>query len=229
MYPNDFYKPGVNECASYNGEFDAVTTGALRPDGFEMSGAATATMNIDGTVNNVSINLTRVVAKVAVQIDIDPTFTERHHGGVMRVSSIFLTSEVLVVPWLFDNYNGRTINHEAYHTHLQYPALIDGKYCALFYLFEQAPAALGENNKVTMTIQTRYSQDGNFQNGGNIISHQYKVDLEGSGDGEIKRNGYYRITGTITDFDALHTRSAVEVSEWEVPVTNDVGNLTRGR
>ncbi len=78
-----------------------------------------------------------------------------------------------------------------------------------------------------LRIKTYYSQDSNFNDGASDhIEHDFIVELEGSGGGEIRRNGYYRVQGTITDFDALHTRSAVAASDWEVPATLDLGNIT---
>ncbi len=54
------------------------------------------------------------------------------------------------------------------------------------------------------------------------------IKLDGSGDGEIRRNGYYRLSATITDIDALHLRPSVVVADWESPATEDYGSITVG-
>ena len=219
------------DVSSYNSiTFSNVSEGCNRIDGFAFTGKATAIMKTDGTVNNVSIVLKRLVAKIAIAIEIDPTFTERHHGGTIRITSYNIITRTYYSSWFFNNYTYPvpTPNNNPLSVS-QSAKEIDGQYCGLFYLYEQGMPAYGPEDSAKLTITAIYDQDGNFDTIGDKITCRYSVELTGSGNGEIRRNGYYRISGTITDLDALHTRSGMEVSEWEVPSTQDIGDITISR
>ena len=220
-----------SDADSYNSSyFSNVSEGCRRTHGFAFTGKATATMKTDGTVNNVSIVLKRLVAKIAIEIEIDPTFTERHHGGTLRITSYNIISRAWFSSWYFNNYTYPTLNPNSNPLSVsQNPQEIDGRYCGLFYLYEQGAPSYGPEDNAKLTITANYDQDGNFDTIGDKITCRYQVELTGSGNGEIRRNGYYRISGTITDLDALHTRSGMEVSEWEVPSTQDMGDITISR
>ncbi len=226
MEEEDFYTTIENACYDYNDtDFNVVTAEAVREHGFSMSGMATATMKTDGSVNDVSITLKRLVAKIAVRIDIDPTFTERYHGGSVEVTRMYMRNCANAAPLMLRNYDSR-FGSGTFST-MHYPEEVDGAWCGLFYIYGQgAPAYLPED-KPELEIIMRFSQDGvNLSGDGNDISVTYRVALEGSGGGTIHRNGYYRVSGTITDFDALHIRSVIEVSDWEAPTTEEIGNIT---
>ncbi len=216
-----FYARTESDISSYNGTFAEVSTKARRQHGFAMSGTATATMKTDGTVTEVSVTLKRVVAKIAVKIAVDPTFPQRHYGGTIAVKTINVVSVSASVPLLFNDYYyspGYSLNHT------QTPQVIDGEFCSLFYVFEQGPPAFGPDQKARIDITAELDQDGNPSTN-DRMPYRYSFTLEGSGDGEIKRNGYYRVTGTITDLDVLPTISSFDVSEWEVPSTSDAGDI----
>ncbi len=216
----------AGQLSRYNSFFGFVSTGTLREYGFAMSGKATATINSDGTVTNVSITLKRVVAKIAVKISIDPTFNERHHGSSITIQDIYITSKASRSKLFFNDYSYRHSNANEFFIHRHANGDIDGDSYAIFYLYEQGPPTYGPDEKVVLTICTKYNQSGYIYGTGDAILNEFNIELDGSGGGEIKRNGYYRIEGTITDFDALHTRSAITASEWEVPTTIDIGNIT---
>ncbi len=230
MTENDFHSVTDRDIYAYNGNngaFEDISSRAMRPYGFAMSGKTTMTLIGDGRMNHVPITLKRLVAKIAVRIDIDPSYKQNYPGEII-VSGIDMTNKAIFTPWLFNGYRTRHTNPDASQTFQQKPVLIDGKYCAIFYTFEQGPPSFGPEDKAVLSIQTQYSPSGSFGSGNTVYRNYFHIPLEGSGDGEIRRNGYYRVKGTVADLYTFRTQSAVEVSEWEMPVTADLGNLTSG-
>ncbi len=228
IIPDDVTTLSTESLYDYTVYYGIAATRAARDDGFAMTGRMTATIHTDGTVTPVSIVLKRTVAKIFVQIDIDPTFSQRHRGGIVWVQGITVESKAIGSALFFNDYAFRHADHSATYTYSQMSSssmyIPGARYSALFYVYEQGPPTYGPDEKVRLKIKTQYSQDPNWVS--DRIEHDFIVELEGSGGGEIRRNGYYHIHGMITDFDALHTRSAVMASDWEVPATADLGNIT---
>ncbi len=118
--------------ASYNGTFAEVSTKALRPGGFVMSGMKTQTVGAVNSTTNVGISLKRTVAKVALQTTVDASFAQKY-GGTITVNSVKLSkaaSQSLVVAGAAPSAGAMTF------THTQTPANASGKYDSLFYIYE---------------------------------------------------------------------------------------------
>lgn len=204
----------------YNGTFEKISAGGAREDGFIMSGAEAVQIPADGSPVEVSVLLRRTVAKVAIKIDVDPTLQGRYYGGtlVVRTAMIYNTPMATTVLDLGDNTQPATGNIS------QNSVLVGNSYCNLFYLYD-SPAQDNPDKRPTLRLDAVFDQDGDSQTAGDQIYYNYEIPLTGSGDGEIKRNGYYRISARITDLDVVDAKTFYEVAEWDTPATQDLGNI----
>ena len=204
-----------NSAAAYNGTFAEVSAAAKRSGGFVMSGFATKTVGAVNTTTSVGITLKRTVAKVAVQMTVDPSFANKY-SGTLTVNSVKLSkaaSQSLVVA-------GTPTPGTMTFSHTQTPAMASGKMNSLFYLFENE--ALAEGSRVLLEIEATYDMDGEVSTTDDRSEVTYSVELTGKAAGEILRNGYYRIAANITGLVGQDCAVTVTVADWETPVTQNV-------
>lgn len=205
-----------NAAASYNGTFAEVSSKALRPGGFVMSGMKTQTVGAVNSTTNVGITLKRTVAKVALQTSVDASFAQKY-GGTLTINSVKLSkaaSQSLVVAGTAPS-TGAMI-----FTHTQTPATASGKYNSLFYIYENG--ALTAGNRVLLEIVATYDMDGNASTTNDRSEVTYSIELAGKAAGEILRNGYYRIAANITGLVGQECAVSVTVADWETPITQTV-------
>lgn len=205
-----------SSAAQYNGTFSEVSTKAKRAGGFAMSGTTTKTVGAVNTSTSVAITLRRTVAKVALQVSIDPAFSDKY-SGTLTVNSVKLSraaSQTLLMAGAAASSGAMT------YTHTQTPASASGKYNALFYLFENGTLAAG--SRVLLEIVATYDLDGNAATTDDRSEVTYAVELSGKAAGEIVRNGYYRVGVNITGLVGQECQVAITVAEWESPVTQNV-------
>lgn len=171
----------------YNGSYASVTTTALRPNGFVMTG------NVDGMAlnpsgaTNVTVNLRRIVAKVAVEIN----FTAVLNLGSITINNTIL-SQTAPNSYLFPQAAGYTGGSAVTFSQApQVDAINSKKFRAFFYIYENN-AQSGTSNYPTINI----SGSGMLL----IIStpFAYNVRLTGDGNGKFSRNTGYYITVNIT-------------------------------
>lgn len=204
-----------NSAAAYNGTFAEVSAAAKRSGGFVMSGFATKTVGAVNTTTSVGITLKRTVAKVAVQMTVDPSFANKY-SGTLTVNSVKLSkaaSQSLVVA-------GTPTPGTMTFSHTQTPAMASGKMNSLFYLFENE--ALAEGSRVLLEIEATYDMDGEVSTTDDRSEVTYSVELTGKAAGEILRNGYYRIAANITGLVGQDCAVSVTVADWETPITQNV-------
>ncbi len=202
--------------ASYNGTFAEVSSKALRPGGFVMSGMKTQTVGAVNSTTNVGISLKRIVAKVALQTTVDASFAQKY-GGMLTINSVKLSkaaSQSLVIAGAAPSTGAMTF------THNQTPAAASGKYNSLFYIYENG--ALTADNRVLLEIVATYDMDGNAATTDDRSEVTYSIELAGKAAGEILRNGYYRISTNITGLVGQECAVSVSVADWETPVTQTV-------
>ncbi len=202
--------------ASYNGTFAEVSTKALRPGGFVMSGMKTQTVGAVNSTTNVGISLKRTVAKVALQTTVDASFAQKY-GGTITVNSVKLSkaaSQSLVVAGAAHSAGAMIF------THTQTPANASGKYDSLFYIYENG--ALTAGNRVLLEIYATYDLDGNDATADDRSEVIYPIELTGKEAGRISRNGYYHISANITGLVGQECAVSVSVADWETPVTQTV-------
>lgn len=205
-----------NAAASYNGTFAEVSSKALRPGGFVMSGMKTHTVGAVNSTTNVGISLKRTVAKVALQTTVDASFAEKYSGS-LTINSVKLSKaalQSLVVAGTAPSTGAMTF------THNQTPAAASGKYNSLFYIYENG--ALTADNRVLLEIVATYDMDGNSSTADDRSEVTYSVELAGKAAGEILRNGYYRIAANITGLVGQECAVSVSVADWETPITQTV-------
>lgn len=202
--------------ADYNGSFAEVSSKALRPGGFVMSGMKMLTVGAVNTTTSVGITLKRTVAKVALQTTIDPEFSQKY-GGTLTIRSVKLSkaaSQSLVMAGSAPSPGAMTF------THSQTPAAASGKFNSLFYLYENGPQTAG--SRALLEIGATYDLDGNAATTDDRSEVTYTVELAGKAAGEILRNGYYRISANITGLVGQECAVSVSVADWETPVTQTV-------
>ena len=205
-----------NTAAAYNGSFTEVSSKALRPGGFVMSGMKTQTVGAVNSTTNVGITLKRTVAKVALQTTVDASFAQKY-GGTLMINSVKLSksaSQSLVVAGATPSTGAMTF------THTQTPAAASGKYNSLFYIYENGALAAG--SRVLLEINATYDTDGSAATTDDRSEVTYTVELAGKAAGEILRNGYYRIAANISGLVGQECAVSVTVADWETPVTQTV-------
>ncbi|WP_300700696.1 fimbrial protein [uncultured Alistipes sp.] len=205
-----------NAAASYNGTFAEVSSKALRPGGFVMSGMKMQTVGAVNSTTNVGITLKRTVAKVALQTTVDASFAQKY-SGTLTIYSVKLSkaaSQSLVVAGAAPSTGAMTF------THNQTPAAVSGKYNSLFYIYENG--ALTAGNRVLLEIIATYDMDGNAATTNDRSEVTYSIELAGKAAGEILRNGYYRVAANITGLVGQECAVSVTVADWETPITQTV-------
>lgn len=205
-----------NAAAAYNGTFAEVSTMAMRPGGFVMSGMKTQAVGAVNSTTNVGITLKRTVAKVALQTSVDASFAQKY-GGTLTINSVKLSkaaSQSLVVAGAAPSTGAMTF------THTQTPAAVSGKYNNLFYIYENGALAAG--SRVLLEINATYDMDGNAVTTDGRSEVTYTVEFSGKAAGEILRNGYYRVAANITGLVGQECAVSVSVADWETPITQNV-------
>lgn len=203
------------DAAAYNGSFADVSTSAKRTGGFVMSGMASKAVAAAGSTTDVAITLKRTVAKVAVQVTPSPQFGSLYQGAI-RINSITLSNGATHTPVFHTDYNPGFFNFST----TQAADAASGKYRNLFYLYESPARNVG--SRIKATIDATYDRDGDFSTVAGQSSMTYEVELDGATDGEIRRNGYYRVDITINGLTGQDATLTITPAEWESPVTQTV-------
>jgi len=204
-----------SEVQNYNGTFSEVTSAAKRTGGFVMSGKKTQEVAESGTTN-VSIALKRTVAKIAIQTSISEDFGTLYGGKITVLSATVGNGaeKTSVISTDFDN------DSDCEYSHTQEVGTSDGKFNSLFYLYENSYC---ENYKaVTVSLAVLYDLDGDYSTTGDQREFTYDFEVNGIGDGELVRNGYYRIAATIKAPEGSGCEVSVSVADWETPITQNV-------
>lgn len=206
----------------YTSTFQNSSTRSREDNGFTMSDVKKVLIGSNGTVTDVSFTLKRTVAKIAIHSQLAPDFLERYHASKGWIKSVALTNCSRFTPvW-----HQPGITH--YDTHLgdvsQAVANVDGYCCNLLYVFENFPRSTkGRTCNLEFTIVL--DLDGSMTTSDDRIEYTAVTHFTGSGDGEIRRNGYYRVQALIHDVDDVKIATAVRVAEWEPPVTQVIDDL----
>ena len=205
------------EPSAYNGAFADVTTKSQRTGGFVMSGMLSKTVGAVNTVTDVPITIKRVVAKVAVQTTMASDFSTRYPGKV-RInkttisrttggSSLISASPVKTSGTPF--------------SYAQAPVEASSAFNNLFYIYENSTLAAG--SRVLLTLDATYDRDGNFTSTDDQVPITYTCEINGtSGNGSILRNGYYRVSISISGLVGQDINAVITVANWETPVTQTV-------
>jgi hypothetical protein len=217
---DNFINTSEVNLSRYNDRFSYVSGGRTPVYGFAMTGKAEITVGDANAASEASVTLRRLTAKLAVRIGMASDFQRRHGGGkawvqqiqirkAARIARLFPESE------LPGDYRTETLSQQA--------EVVGTTSRNLFYLYPQGPCAPGDESLMRLTVV--FDQDGSTETTADRIYKTADIPIAGSGAGEIVRNGYYRVSGTITDFGALNLNTAFQATDWETPVTGDCGNI----
>lgn len=195
--------------ANYNGPYANVLAGALRPNGFVMTGKQDGVSLSASQTTNIGINLKRIVAKIGIDI----SFTAILNLGSLTLNNVTITGSAPysnLFPLSSGNTGGNAIT-------LSQAAQPNGanKYRAFFYLYENDVRALGGRVNINLSgsgliliISTPFS---------------YKVPMDGdqvsgAASGRITRNTAYYVNISVTKLTTILGRSvagpAVEVQQY---------------
>ncbi len=204
----------IENSNTYNGEFGVVNTSGVRASGFLMSG--TVLQAIASGKTNVAITLKRTVAKVAIETSISPSFYAKYAGDI-RVNSATIsrsatTSNVISQATLRTGAMNLTLSQSS--------NLKSNKFQNLFYIFENS--TLVGDSKVTISLNATYDRDGNFETIEDQVPVTYLVKMDGAINGEIMRNGYYRLQVNIVGLIGSDVEVSVTVADWETTATQSV-------
>jgi hypothetical protein len=201
----------------YNGTFTQISGARKRTAGFVMTGKTTATVAAAGSSTTVGVTLRRTVAKVAVRTAVAPSFTATYGGGVIVINSVKLSrASALSNSFYKTPLASRTSLYEFTQTTHKNGSNFD----ALMYVYENG--ALGAGSRVLLTLKGYFDADGSDTTTYDRSDVEYKVELEGSTGGEIKRNGYYMVDITINDLAGDSFTVVITTADWENPVTQTV-------
>lgn len=204
-----------NVAADYNGTYAEVSTKCRRSGGFLMTGSQTQTIAAAGSSTAVTVSLKRTVAKVAVQTALSADFASKYPGKV-KINTATLTKAASQTPYFSGVTNPGAMNFSC----IQPVGESSGKYNNLFYLFENGTLSAG--NRVTVTLEGLYDRDGNFGTTGDQTPVTYTTELTGAANGQLIRNGYYRVAINVAGLTGQDVTATVSVADWQAPVTQSV-------
>ena len=198
-------------CSMYNGAIGIVTSKAARPEGFVMTGESSQTIAA-GSTTEVIIALERTVAKIAVRTTLSSDFPEKYQGKIQITSAVIsgaASRTLLIRPQT-------TVTGETDYSYSgdQIPTVSPERFDNLFYLFE---TDLREDDPpVTVTLKGIYDQDGNPETTEDRFPVSYRINLtDPETNGQIIRNGYYRVLVTISGLSDGDRDMTVSVKNWD--------------
>lgn len=203
----------------YNGTATETITARKRAAGFVMTGKTTQAIAAEGSATTVGVTLKRVVAKIAVQAQMSADFAANFNGGTVTITEAVI-SKANSVSYSFANAAG-CHNNSGLYTHTQTTNASAGKMQNLFYIYENGEAA-SNADKVLLTLNGYFDADGNATTTNDRSDVSYKIYLDGAANGEIKRNGYYRVDATIKGLSGDGVIVNFTVENWQTPVTQTV-------
>ncbi len=201
----------------YNGTFQEAGQGRKRTDGFVMTGKASDIISPAGSSTTIGVTLKRIVAKVAVRTSIDPALTASLNGGTVAITSTAIS-----------RVSARSNSFYKIQMQPRTPAFdfaqapyAEGAYLNnIFYVYENAP--LSHATRLLLTLTGYFDADGSSSTTFDRSEVEYQIVMDGAGEGEIKRNGYYRVEATVKGLSGDEVLVTFTVADWETPVTQTV-------
>lgn len=213
---NDLLRLLDTQISAYNGKAEEVMSGCVREEGFIMTGKTLKTVAQYGSTTHVSITLKRNVAKIAFRYTLGDEFYSVFKGASVRIDKVTVRNTYPHVMMLeesgFQSGSNRSYFYE------QEPF----RNGALFYVYPM-PSQDSETDYALLQLDGVFAPNGNFNAVDELLKVQYQLPIEGSGKGEIKRNGYYRIETTIRGISGQDVSALLTASGWESPYTQFTG------
>lgn len=208
--------------ANYTDRFIGTSTHSRQDNGFTMSDVKKVLIGPKGTVTDVSFTLKRTVAKIAIRTEMIADFPARYHSAKAWIKSVKLTNCPTHTPLWYQP--GVDFSADGWVKAEQDSEQIDGYSCNLLYVFENFPRSAG-GRQCDLVFTIELDMDGSHETRDDRIETTCTIPFMGSGDCEIRRNGYYRVQALIRDFDAIEVISTVQAGDWEPPVTQVIDDL----
>lgn len=204
-----FFK--FNECRdieSYNGSFEDVTTKCLRTDGFVMSGDYVTT--IEDAVNDVFIELKRVVAKLEIKCTTTPAFVTKYGPGTITVDEIDISNAANASDICYNDVSDLEMQRD------YAPAQNSVNGQNIFYLFSQSTFSdVNVDNSLHLQIFATYDMDGSTTTKEDKIPIIYEVKFQGA-DNFIKFNAAYLLNVKIDGLTGYDVNMTVTVADWDI-------------
>lgn len=210
-----------NDIASYNGPWSSVNDAATTPNrsgGFVMTGNTSATTGTDLTqTQNINVSVKRITAKVDVNTIIDNTVfgNGNKYGGTIAIDSAVI-SKTQGTSSLLAGTPPTTAGTLTLAKQVPNAATVNSNYQNRFYLFENGAQEAG--SRVTLTLYGTYTYNGV------AAPVAYLVELSGTGNGSIVRNGSYTVTANIKGLSGTSVSVTITLNDWET-IINQNANL----
>jgi hypothetical protein len=208
----------LNYLGSTNGTFEVLTRGAREMTSFIMTGKTTVTIAGKDSYTPVNVALRRMTAKVAVRTTVDNAFKTKMNGGNLVITSARIHN-VPQQTYAFYRADFAGTPVEKSYVFTQEPGVNGEFYENLFYIHESGPAAAGD--RVKLTLSGYFDTDGDPATTDDRTDAIYHVEINGSGGGEIKRNGYYRVNVLLKGLPGDGAVVTCTTADWEAPVTQN--------
>ena len=202
----------------YNGDFTTVTKGSAKSGGFVMTGYTNVAIGAAGQTTQVPVTLKRVVAKVAVRTGLAPEFSVNYGGGTVVIDNVTLSKATDCSYYYYQNgtYGSRSSLTDIRQASVQN----GGNWENLFYIYENGELTAG--SRPVLILSGYFDADGDLSTIDDHQAVEYKVELDGSGNGEIKRNAYYRAEVIVKGLTGEGVALNLSVADWEGPITQTV-------
>lgn len=207
----------------YNGDIGRMLSGELYTSGFPMSGKTKIRFSPYGYMTFAHVELKRIMAKVALELRIDPDFKIAHNGSDMRIDEVRL-GYIADCAYMFESETVR--NGQQHHnvTMAQQPLFVDGWNRYLWYTYERGVQQQNNSNdgELQLTIFGTFDVDGDFTTAADQHSVSYHIPVDYvDGEGIVKRNTCYRISATVKGLGDNSLESSWSVMEWATPPVNE--------
>ncbi|MFI3290178.1 MAG: hypothetical protein R3Y66_08620 [Rikenellaceae bacterium] len=185
------------DMTEYNGPFEQVSTGSIRPDGFVLFGYNVLEV-VSGNAIVADLQLKRQVVKIAIQATISDNFNNPSvFLGDLRVDDITVRSTDYY-DYNFDycfSFNQASYKSGSYYQNLFY---IDHCY------------------RNDFTVSATYDADGNFNTTTDQTSVTYVFSIMNDYGGmiELLDNQYYRVNLTINSMETTDVSVSISVADW---------------
>ncbi|MFI3306691.1 MAG: FimB/Mfa2 family fimbrial subunit [Rikenellaceae bacterium] len=200
------------DASDYNGSYSSVTGGAMRDDGFVMSGYTTMDVGAENTTTKVGITIKRTVAKVALELSTSDTFKASYPTATLTYKSATISKAATQSPIISSVLSTGAMTY----THTQSNATPN----YLFYIYENGDLASG--SRVMLEVVTTFDADGSSSTTADQSEVIYSIELSGDGAGAISRNGLYNVVATINGLVGQDCEVTISVADWETPVTQNI-------
>lgn len=203
----------------YNGTFAQVSTASKRTGGFVMTGKTNQAIATAGSSTTVGVTLKRVVAKISVRAKLSSDFSQNYNGGKIIITGATI-SQANSKSYYFANVNG-PLEKSTFFSFTQPSQNTSDNFDNLFYIYENGVEST-EKDRVKIVLKGYFDADGNLATTHDQIEVEYPIYLSGASNGEIRRNGYYRVDATIKGLSGDGLVVNFSVAEWETPVTQNI-------